>query len=52
VSFTAPRHVRRAPGGRLGMVTIAKEDVMVGRPDDAAVLAAGAGGAQRDSDRF
>ena len=43
VSFTSPRHVRRAPGGRLGMVAVAKEEVMVARPADAAAAAARAG---------
>jgi hypothetical protein len=45
VSFTQPRHVRRAPGGRLGMVSVAKEEVMVARPSDAAAVAQRAGDA-------
>lgn len=34
VSYTSPRHVRRAPGGRLGAVVLACEEVMVARPQD------------------
>ena len=43
VSYTSPKHVRRAPGGRLGMVTMAKEEVMAARPGDAAAVALRAG---------
>lgn len=35
VSFTSPKHVRKPSGARLGMVTMDKESVMTGRPDDA-----------------
>ena len=35
VSYTSPKNVRKPSGvSRLGMVTITKEEVMVGRPDD------------------
>jgi hypothetical protein len=33
VSFTSPKFVRKPSGGRLGMVTIDKEKVMLGMPD-------------------
>ncbi|ACO64165.1 predicted protein [Micromonas commoda] len=33
VSFTSPKFVRKPSGGRLGMVTIDKERVMLGMPD-------------------
>ena len=36
VSYTSPRYVRRAPGGHLGMVTMAKEEVMTARPSNVA----------------
>ena len=36
VSYTSPRYVRRAPGGHLGMVTLAKEEVMTARPGSVA----------------
>ena len=34
VSFTSPKFVRKPSGARLGMVTMDKESVMTGRPDD------------------
>ena len=35
VSYTSPKNVRKPSGvSRLGMVTITKEEVMIGRPDD------------------
>ncbi|EEH54671.1 uncharacterized protein MICPUCDRAFT_35061 [Micromonas pusilla CCMP1545] len=34
VSYTSPKFVRKPSGARLGMVTIDKEKVMTGRPDD------------------
>ena len=34
VSYTSPKFVRKPSGARLGMVTIDKESVMTGRPDD------------------
>ena len=34
VSFTSPKFVRKPTGARLGMVTMDKEQVMTGRPDD------------------
>ena len=39
VSYTSPRYVRRAPGGHLGMVTMAKEEVMTARPGNVAATA-------------
>ena len=36
VSYTSPKYVKKPKGARLGMVTIDREDVIVGRPDDVA----------------
>ena len=40
VSFTSPKFVRKPSGARLGMVTMDKESVMTGRPDDTEPAAA------------
>ena len=50
VSYTSPKYVRKPTGGRLGMVSIDKEKVITGRPDDSEAAAEearerGAGGA-------
>jgi len=39
VSYTSPKFVRKPSGGRLGMVTIEREQVMTGRPDDSEAAA-------------
>jgi predicted ribosome quality control (RQC) complex YloA/Tae2 family protein len=40
VSFCSPKYVSKPKGARLGMVTIDRESVIIGRPDDVAHLAA------------
>jgi predicted ribosome quality control (RQC) complex YloA/Tae2 family protein len=39
VSYTSPKYVQKPKGARLGMVTIDRESVMIGRPDDVADVA-------------
>ena len=43
VSYTDPKHLKRAPGGRLGAVIMTQERVWTGRPGDGQKVAAAAG---------
>ena len=51
VSYCDPKHIKRAPGGRLGAVMMTQESVWTGRPSDGQAISAAAGQAD-DGGRF